>query len=302
MKSNKKYFLLSLLILIATQNLSAQLFKAQMVLTARPTSLLSDWPNHPEILNYIVTYAGGTVGGNYTTKIIATYKDASGTIIGTTDLNLVPNHIFSPGISILQSRDAVLLQCIRFTGNIQRTINTTGRLPQGSYQLALQLVDAQTLQPLTAEIFRPFTVMSYQLPILLHPQDKMVLEAEQARVAITFRWTPLSPAPPPTATQNQTRYLLQIFEVLPGQTPMQAFRSNQPILNKEILGATQFIWQPQLYLAASSENRKLIWTIQTPDTQNIGFNNGVGDGRSEPFWFEIKSLKEILDDRKNLKN
>jgi hypothetical protein len=302
MKSNNKYFLLIMLFSLAMQNLSAQLFKVQMVLSARPTSLLADWPNHPEILNYIVTYTGGPVAGNYATKIIATYKDASGNIIGSTDLNLVPNHIFSPGISILQSRDAVLLQCMRFTGNIQRTINATGKLPQGSYQLALQLIDAQTLQPLTAEIFRPFTVMGYQLPILLHPQDKMVLDAAQARVAITFRWTPISPAPPPTTTQTQTTYLLQIFEILPGQTPMQAFRSNQPILNKEILGATQYIWQPQLYLAGSSENRKLIWTIQTPDSQNTGYNNGVGDGRSEPFWFEIKSAKEILDDRKNSKN
>lgn len=286
----------------ACQKLAAQPFRAQMILNGRPTSLLSDWINHPEILNYIVTYSGGPVAGNYIAKIIVNFKDGAGNIIGTTDLNLLPNHIFAPGTVILQSRDAVLLQCIRFSGNIQRTLNNTGRLPVGTYQLGLQLVDAQTLQKLTDEIVRPFTVTGYQLPILMQPQDKSVLQAEQARGNIIFRWTPLSPAPPPSAIQTQTKYSLQVFEIQEGQTPMQAFRSNLPILNKEVVGATQFIWQPQLYFADSSQNRKYIWTIQTIDSQGIGFNNGVGDGRSEPFWFEIKSAKEILEERKLFKN
>lgn len=276
------------------QQLSAQSFTAQMVLTARPTSLLSNWANHPEILNYIVTYYGGPIGGNYTAKIKATFKDGAGNIIGTSDLNLLPNRIFVPGTTVLQSKDAVLLQSIRFTGNVQRSINTSGRLPAGSYQLALQIIDAKTLQSLTNEISRPFTVMSYQLPILMQPQNQSVLMAEQARGVITFRWTQLAPAP----TQDRISYLLQIFEIQEGQNPMQAFRSNQPLLNQQVLGVTQYIWQPQLYMADSSQNRKFIWTIQTIDALGVGFNNGVGDGRSEPFWFEIKSAKEILNNRK----
>lgn len=302
MKPVNTFIFFLLLTGFSCQKLSAQPFRAQLILSARPTSLLSDWINHPEVLNYIVTYTGGPVAGNYIAKIIASFKDGAGNIIGTTDLNLLPNHIFAPGTVILQSKDAVLLQCIRFTGSIQRAMNATGRLPEGTYQLGLQLVDAQTLQKLTDEIVRPFTVMGYQLPILMQPQNKAVLLTEQARGNIIFRWSPLSPAPPPSAIQTQTKYYLQVFEIQEGQTPMQAFRSNQPILNKEVLGATQFIWQPQLYLAESSQNRKFIWTIQTLDSQGLGFNNGVGDGRSEPFWFEIKSANELLEERKALKN
>ena len=302
MKVIVNYSIFLLLIGFSCQKLAAQPFRAQLILNAQPTSLLSDWINHPEIVNYIVTYTGGPVGGNYTAKIIASFKDGGGNVIGTTDLNLLPNRIFSPGTVVLQSKDAVLLQSIRFTGTIQRVLSNTGRLPQGSYQLGLQLVDAQTLQKLTDEIVRPFTVMGYQLPILMQPQDKAVLMSEIARGNIIFRWTPLSPAPPPTAIQSQTKYSLQVFEIQEGQTPMQAFRSNQPILVKEVLGATQFIWQPQLFLNDSSSNRKFIWTIQTIDTQAAGYNNGVGDGRSEPFWFEVKSGNEILEERKRIKN
>ena|ERR1035437_1682009 len=285
---------LTFLVMIFLFQLNAQTFTAQMVLVARPTSLLADWANHPEILNYIVTYYGGPIGGNYSAKIIVTFKDGTGNIIGTSDLNLLPARIFASGTIILHSKDVVLLQTIRFTGNVQRTINATGRLPEGNYQLSLQIVDAKTLQKLTAEIVRPFFVMSYQLPILMQPQNQSVLMAEQARAAITFRWTPLAPAP----TQDRISYLLQIFEVMEGQNPMQAFRSNQPILNQQVLGVTQYVWQPQLYFADSSQNRKFIWTIQTIDSKGFGFNNGVGDGRSEPFWFEIKSAKEILNNRK----
>ena len=48
----------------------------------------------------------------------------------------------------------------------------------------------------------------------------------------------------------------------------------------------------------TSHMPRFIWTIQTIDEQGAGFNSGVGDGRSEPFWFQIKSTKEIFDKRK----
>ncbi|HWB24888.1 MAG TPA: hypothetical protein VG738_05380 [Chitinophagaceae bacterium] len=275
------------------QEANAQ-FKAQMILNARPTSLLADWANHPEILNYVVIYDGGAAGGSYVTKIAATFKDGAGNVIGTSDLNLVPDHVFTAGTTILQSKDVVLPQTIRFAGGVQKTLNASGRLPVGSYQLTLQILDAKTLQKLTEEITRPFTVISYQLPILIQPQNQAVLPAEQARVAITFRWTPLTPPP----SQERISYMLQVFEIQEGQTPMQAFRANQPLLNQQVIGTTQFIWRPQLYLADSAQNRRFIWTVQTVDKDGAGFNNGVGDGRSEPFWFEVKSAAEILKERK----
>ena len=288
------YMVTTVVTVMVMQQAMAQSFKAQIILAGRPTSLLADWANHPEILNYIVTYDGGAEGISYTTKIIATFRDGAGNIIGAGDFNLIPNHVFTPGTTDLQSREVVLLQSIRFSGGAQKTLNATGRLPAGSYQLSLQIVDAKTLEKLTDETTRPFTVLSYQLPILMQPQNEAVLAAEQARAAITFRWTPLAPLP----SQERISYLLQVFEIQQGQTPMQAFRSNQPLLNQQVNGVTQFIWQPQLYLADSAQNRKFIWTIQTVDARGLGFNNGVGDGRSEPFWFEIKSAKEIRDSRK----
>ena len=79
-----------------------------------------------------------------------------------------------------------------------------------------------------------------------------------------------------------------MFEVLDKQNAMRALRSNQPLLDKEVVGATQFIWQPQLSFADSA-NRKFIWTIQSLDFNHLPIVSEVpnGEGRSEPKVFII---------------
>jgi hypothetical protein len=143
------------------------------------------------------------------------------------------------------------------------------------------------------------------------PANDMVLAIEKAKTAITFRWTPVAPRPTDILT-----YRVTVFEVLPNQTPMQALRSNQPLLAKDIIGTTQFIWQPQLALTQCCwgntgdpdfdlKMRKdsggvvhgdpdfdayaFIWTIQTLDSQGVPFGDGNinGDGISEPNVFFI---------------
>ena len=286
----KKIFIIALMFFAAYNSLHAQLFRTQMTLSARPTALLSNWAQRLDILIYTINYEGPE---NFPVKIKATFSDGAGNAIGTSDLNFVPNTFFNAGTTVLLSKDALLLQSIRFAANTQRTLFQTGRLPAGSYQLTLQLLNAATLEPLNEGDTRPFNILSYQLPILMQPPNESILSAEQSAVAITFRWSQLAPAP----TQERITYRLQIFEIQEGQTPMQAFRANQPLLNEEINGVTQFIWKPQLYLSDSTNNRNFIWAIQTVDANGFGFNNGVGDGRSEPFWFQIKSTKEILEQR-----
>jgi hypothetical protein len=75
------------------------------------------------------------------------------------------------------------------------------------------------------------------------PANETILDIEKAKNVITFRWTPVAPRPAEILT-----YRVTVFEILPNQTPMQALRSNQPLLAKDIIGTTQFIWQPQLGL------------------------------------------------------
>jgi hypothetical protein len=125
----------------------------------------------------------------------------------------------------------------------------------------------------------------------MKPYNEEVLDAKKAQTAIIFRWTPVVPRQTSPVT-----YRIQVFEVLPTQSPVQALRSNQPLLDKEILAATQFIWQPQLsFLSNEGDSLKLpafIWTIQTLDKGvPVTRTDGNGEGRSEPIIFFVNPDK-----------
>ena len=140
------------------------------------------------------------------------------------------------------------------------------------------------------------------------PANEQELNANIAQSAITFRWTPVVPN-----AASPVTYRLQVFEVLENQHDVQALRSNQPLLDKNIVGTTQFIWSPQLSMMPTniSENsvedstqkkeevnkkataKKFIWSIQTLDNTGMPLNqtDGNGESRSEPLVFYVKFPK-----------
>ena len=126
----------------------------------------------------------------------------------------------------------------------------------------------------------------------MKPYNEEILDQKIAQTAITFRWTPVVPR-----QSSPVTYRLQVFEVLPLQNPVQALRSNQPLLDKEIFAATQYIWQPQLsFMADSNETKKMptfIWTIQSldKDKKPITQTDGNGEARSEPLIFYVNPWK-----------
>ena len=135
----------------------------------------------------------------------------------------------------------------------------------------------------------------------MKPYNEEVLDGKTAQTAITFRWTPVVPRQTSPVT-----YRLQVFEVLPTQSPVQALRSNQPLLDKEILAATQFIWQPQLSFSTSADNetKKLptfIWTIQSLDKAGLPVTqtDANGEARSEPLIFFVDPNKNKTPQKHN---
>jgi hypothetical protein len=179
-----------------------------------------------------------------------------------------------------------------FTGKYKTSLERTGKLPADNYTICARPVNITDYTPLGEEICKNFYLASTQLPILMKPYNEEVLDAKKAQTAITFRWTPVVP------TQlSPVTYRIQVFEVLPTQSPVQALRSNQPLLDKEILVATQFIWQPQLsFVPYDDETKKLptfIWTIQSLDKDHnpVARTDGNGEGRSEPLIFFVNPDK-----------
>jgi hypothetical protein len=151
-----------------------------------------------------------------------------------------------------------------------------------------------------------------QLPILMKPYNEEVLDGQKAQTAIIFRWTPVVPR-----LTTPVTYRIQVFEILDYQTPVQALRANFPLLDKELLNVTQFIWLPQLNFTkggditgdveknintseaglGSGKDKKtmmrFVWSIQTLDNLGnpISRTDGSGEARSEPFMFYVDPIK-----------
>lgn len=294
-----KILIASFLLFVAFAN--AQL-NTNLIMDSRMPSNLVDWQAKPQTITLIVSNLGGSVGKPI--KIRTTIKSASGAEVSTTDLGQAKTYTFRDGNTILTAADIFPFEIQRFTGTYQKSLNKAGKLPSDSYTLCVELLLATDLVPQATIKCRNFFVAGVQLPICMMPANNQELDIRKAQTAIIFRWTPLVPRP-----QTVVNYRLQVFEILENQQPVQALRSNQPILDKIVTGQTQFIWQPQGILGFtndtnldSSSQRKdwdgkimggkqYIWSIQSLDaSQNPIGVDGNGEGRSEPVVFKIFPL------------
>ena len=265
---------------------------SNLVLAAQPPAQLSEWGNRREVLMLILS-APGAAGGQF--KLKAEIKTLDGTVVGSADLARTTTFTSNPsGTTILFASDVVPLEYMMFSGKYKTSLQRTGKLPADNYMLCVRPVGPTDYVPLGEEQCKNFYLASIQLPVLMKPYNEEVLDAKKAQTAITFRWTSVVPRQTSPVT-----YRIQVFEVLPAQSPVQALRSNQPLLDKEILAATQFIWQPQLSFdpVDSNSTRKFptfIWTIQSLDKEKkpITQTDGNGEGRSEPIIFFVGSTKK----------
>ncbi len=302
----KKIFL-SLITILTFASVTAQL-KVDLILSTTPPAALSEWASRREVLTAIVSGQPGLPPQQF--KIKAEIKTTDGTVIGTTDLARAAVYTTSAAGTgtILYAADVVPLEVMIFTGKYRSSLQKTGKLPSDNYMLCVTLVRLPDYPPSSNQVCKNFYLATTQLPILMKPYNEQVLDAAAAQTAITFRWTPVVPR----LTEPVT-YRIQVVEVLPHQTTMQALRSNQPILDQSVTNATQYIWRPQLAFDTdgkdddSSKNEKnintseaglgagkgglaFIWTIQSLDVHGnpVTQTDGSGEARSEPLVFYIK--------------
>ncbi len=258
-----------------------------MTMNARPVANISNWAIRNDVL---MLTASPTAIGPYPgkVKINSTIKTADGATVAVTDMQLAKEQRLAPfTVTTFYAKDVVDMQAMVFTGSYQNKLNRTGKLAAGNYQIIVHLDSVNSPIKLSNEVTKLFFLSATQLPVLMMPADGATLKADAAQTAITFRWTPVSPKP-----AENVRYHVQVFEVLDYQTPMQALRSNMPLLDKEVIGSTQYIWQPQLSFIDST-HKKFIWTIQSFDYlgQIITGETANGEGRSEARTFIIGGMK-----------
>ena len=232
-----KKLILLLSIFFITAAVRAQ-YNTNLVLAGTPPASLSEWANRRDVLTYIISSVQGV---SFPVIIKTELKTTDGSVIASTDLAKAKQVILSSATTILNAAEVLPLENMLFVGKYKTSMQRTGKLPADNYTLCVQLVRPADYLPASEIKCKNFYIATTQLPILMKPYNEEMLDAKMAQTAITFRWTPLVPRLTEPAT-----YRLQVFEILANQNPVQALRSNQPLLDKEIRGATQYIWQPQL--------------------------------------------------------
>ena len=262
----RKIFLLSAFFLLGCCYGFGQQFQLQLKVASNPPQFIADWENQKQLLILTVTSPAGAAP---IVRIGCVIQSGS-TVIARTDVKRMPNIRMDQPVKIFYTDDVLPANALIVTV-------PDNKLPEGDYTLCVRLFDETGQRPLTQPVCQPFSIRSYQQPQLILPADKSTLLPAQAKT-IQFRWTPVSPAP--TGIVN---YKLQVFEVMGGQYPEQAVRSNQPVLEKELPGATQFIWIPQNDI----QPNQYVWTVQALDRE--GRPIGKQEGRATPFSFKIGS-------------
>jgi hypothetical protein len=285
----KKYrLLLTVMMFLGVQVVQAQI-TLNLALNNRPQPWLSDWAN-PVNGQMIITYMLSPALNDPFVKLKTTLLDERGSIVGISNINSARIYTLRAGVNQFSIADALQLQNLVLQGNVQDLIQRTGRLTAGQYQLTVEVMNSQG-DVVRARQNRTFFITSYQLPILMQPASGSTLDAHLAQNIIIFRWTNIIPSP-----LELPQYRVQVFEILPGQTPMQAFRSNRPLLDEPATkGTTQFIWRPNLPMLDSTANKQFIWTVQTLDAKEFpipGMDMNT-QGRSEPAIFSIMNQAGI---------
>lgn len=261
--------------------------KAQVniVLNVQPTPAANynTWSQRNEVITLVS--AGSAQGTTIAVKINATLETADGSPVGKTDITRAAvRQLQGGGTSVFYAKDVLDPSAFIFNPSFQNQLNQTGKLKAGTYKLIVSLFNAAGTAQVSNEQTKIFTIVAAQLPVLIAPANEAILKEEAAQTAIVFRWTPILPRPQEPAT-----YTVLVFEVLEGQTPMQALRSNQPILNAEVRGTTQYIWRPQLGMAEEGRN-SFIWTIRSTDFRGTAITGESinGDAVSEPYTFSFR--------------
>ncbi len=286
MKNYRLLLIFSMFLMMQTLNAQITL---NLALNPRPQPYLADWMN-PVNGQMIISFIPGTVLNDPNIKIKTTLMDQSRNIVGISNINASRVYTLRQGVNQFTLADALQIENLMLPGNVRNLLQRTGRLAAGDYYLQLELYNAGGDIVRAKQVAR-FSVISYQLPVLMQPANEANLDAHIAQNMITFRWTSLIPS-----SAEQTFYRVQVFEILPGQTPMQALRGNQPILDEPAMrGTTQFIWQPNLPMQDSTANHKFIWTIQSMDAKGIPVPSMdmTTQGRSEPAVFTIVNQTSV---------
>jgi hypothetical protein len=278
--------LIFLLVLCITNIVAAQSYPITNVTISLPTNPPANTANWATTLPPVMITAKGALqngqldGMVQESKMLVTIKRDGSKICGMFSRNSAPNAGFS---SVVKNWNGA--QVLTFLGQ-------ECTLQPGSYELCVQFFSVNTpTKELSIEVCKPFTIadakeQTYSPPNNIMPTDKKTLTETEAKV-LTLRWTPIVPKP-----KDPVTYRLKVWQLMQGQTGVQAMRTNAPIAEKEVTNITQAVLS-NIYTGPCKPPYlcDYVWNVEATKTNPLG--EIVMLGKSEPTEFKIEN-KETL--------
>lgn len=278
------------IILMLIGEVSAQNIRVNLIVSSRPSAYLAEWYRPQNGTVVLSTIKGEDIGQTYVRFETELYNSDEQLVYSLSLANSSPISV-SGNIMTLTLSDILQLQNGQFAdARMTNSFAGGGKLPADQYTIRTRIWHGmEDFQMAEWTPSKPFLISSYTLPNLISPAEDQELEMQKAKSIITFRWTPLTPS----IAQSIPSYRIQIWRVLPNQTPLQTMRSTPPIEDRLIKGTTQFIWQPRLSMMEDDpiETNQFIWAIQTLDEMDmpVETTDASMNGYSEPAVFTVVS-------------
>lgn len=268
--------LLALLALVTLASSSQAQINLSIAIPPPYSPVLSDYRNDPS--RVLVTMVNTTMN-TYRVRISGYAENSSGDLrVETRDDRTVPVINLGPGEArTLTGRDLSLFDpsAVRFIGADASTIQRTGRLPEGNYEVCIRALNYDNITevlsgPLPA--CANFRVLYVDPPRTQQPTCESTISTTSPQL-INFLWTQ------PTPALGNVEYLFTIVEVPVGRDPYEAFRTrtSPPFFEHTFSNQTSFTYsvtEPAMRLG-----RTYAWRVRAvdPTSQAVIRNNGESD-------------------------
>ncbi len=254
-----------------------------------PPPYVSQWETQPGIATLSVT------NNSSQADTVKVYLEITCSAYGTILIAISDPQVFDPGET--KSTDNTDVSewsgWSEFNESLKEQITRSGRLPEGSYELCIDVKKAST-DELYAHECASFEIVAPSPPSLVSPEDGDTILTPNP----TFIWTPVT-----VPTGFEVTYHLRICEVIEGQTKEEAIQ-NYPHYEVDIDNQTSYLYPPDA--PDFDSGKTYVWQVQVLDAsgQPLGENNGkseiwefaFGVSAPEAVEFEIESISIILPD------
>ncbi len=244
---------------------------------------------NPNISPYLYEWEGAgaqdilvTVQNPQTSQVQAIFRvwvlNGAGEEIGNSSPGDSPVVPIEPGMFTAPLAELFPISALNYEGDYETEIVQTGKLPEDNYTMCIEALQPSTLQPLSQTSCASFNVMGYQDPFNIFPPDGQEVELSVVQDMV-FQWSSVVPVP-----NFGGIYQFSIYEVFPGQDPVEALNVNPSIVSEEIFDETQFL-MPLDYAPFEPNEGGYVWNVRAVNPGGETYTEP--NGQSEPSVFYV---------------